>query len=92
MKKAQQSKNRGFLAGLREFLHGMWLYDSESVVIREKAVLERLLFLTMFGNMMGVPVLNQYYSLRLLPYMWPAMAGWKRALLREKDWTDWAFD
>ena len=40
------------------------------------------------GNMLGVPVLPSYYSLRLLPYMLPRISAWKRSVLKQKDLTD----
>jgi hypothetical protein len=38
--------------------------------------------------MLGVPVLPPYYTLRLLPYVVPHMAGWRRSMSRERDLTD----
>ncbi len=43
------------------------------------------------GEMLGVPTCPSYYSLRLLPYMVPQLAGWKRRMLKEKDLTFEAF-
>jgi hypothetical protein len=43
-----------------------------------------LLLLVNFGDMIGLPILPPYYSLRLLPYVAPEIATWKRQLLREK--------
>ena len=40
------------------------------------------------GDMLGVPILPPYYSLRLLPYVVPQISTWKRRMLREKDLTD----
>jgi hypothetical protein len=39
----------------------------------------------------GVPILPPYYSLRLLPYVVPQIATWKRRMLREKDVADAMF-
>jgi hypothetical protein len=38
--------------------------------------------------MLGVPILPPYYSLRLLPYVVPSIATWKRRVLRDKEFTD----
>ena len=43
---------------------------------------------TTLGQMIGVPVLPPYYSLRLLPYVVPSVATWKRRVLRERDLTE----
>ena len=40
------------------------------------------------GDMLGIPLLPPYYSLRLLPYAVPNIATWKRRLFRERDFTD----
>ena len=53
--------------------------------------MERLFMLGLFGDMLGVPVLPPYYSLRLLPYVVPQIATWKRRMLREKDVADAMF-
>ena len=44
--------------------------------------------LIVFGDILGIPVLPPYYSLRLLPYVVPQVSTWKRRMLREKDLTD----
>jgi hypothetical protein len=41
-----------------------------------------------FGDLIGLPILPPYYTLRLLPHVVPAIDRWKRALLRERDLTD----
>jgi hypothetical protein len=53
--------------------------------------MEHLFILTTMGDMLGVPILPPYYSLRLLPYSVPQIATWKRRMLREKDLTDAMF-
>lgn len=40
------------------------------------------------GDLIGLPILPPYYSLRLLPYLVPNISTWKRQLLRERDFTD----
>jgi hypothetical protein len=44
--------------------------------------------LSVLGDLVGLPFLPPYYSLRLLPYIIPFAEKWKRTLLREKDLTD----
>jgi hypothetical protein len=50
--------------------------------------MEHLFMVITVGDMLGVPVLPPYYSLRLLPHLVPKIATWKRRMLREKDLTD----
>jgi len=79
------------LRAMREFMHGMVLHEPKMVALQEKIALERLLILVMFGDMLGIPIFRPYYFLRLLPYVYPRIAPWKRSILKQKDWTDSAF-
>ncbi len=72
----------------KEILYGMFFYDIIQQLKRERAALESLFVLMAFGELLGVPILPPYYSLRLLPYAYPYFPAWKRSLLREKDLTD----
>jgi hypothetical protein len=69
-------------------LYGMFLYDAERVFRRERADLEHLFVLISFGDLLGVPILPPYYSLRLLPYIVPLINRWRIRMLREKDLMD----
>jgi len=53
-----------------------------------RASVESLFMLVTIGDMIGVPVLPPYYSLRLLPFLTPHISSWKRRVLREKEFTD----
>jgi hypothetical protein len=90
--KKHSEREGGIFRSVREFLFGMILHEPAMVALQEKANLERLLFLVTFGGMLGVPVFPPYFSLRLLPHVFPRIEQWKRAMLREKDWTDKGFD
>lgn len=70
------------------FFYGMFLYDAERVFRRQRADLEHLFVLISFGDLLGVPILPPYYSLRLLPYIVPLINRWRYRMLREKDLTD----
>jgi hypothetical protein len=50
--------------------------------------METLFMLATIGDMIGAPIMPPYYSLRLLPYVVPEIAAWKRRVLREKEFTD----
>ncbi|MCA1959212.1 MAG: hypothetical protein LDL33_00340 [Desulfomonile sp.] len=93
---AEQAENHGtavrILKAVREFMHGMVLHEPTMVALQEKVALERLLILVMFGDMLGIPIFRPYFFLRLLPHVYPRIDSWKRSLLRERDWTDAAFD
>jgi hypothetical protein len=81
--------------GLTEFLHaagevwyGMTAYDFVLTLRRERAYLERLFILVIFGDLLGVPILPPYYSLRLLPLVVPYINRWRYSMLRERDLVD----
>ncbi len=82
---------RGALGRLREITYGMAAHDMTRYALRTRASMEHLFILTTMGDMLGVPILPPYYSLRLLPYAVPQIATWKRRMLREKDLTDAMF-
>ena len=82
---------RGMFGKLREVTYGMAAHDMTRHALRTRASMEHLFILTTMGDMLGVPILPPYYSLRLLPYAVPQIATWKRRMLREKDVTDAIF-
>lgn len=53
-----------------------------------RSSLETLFMVSLVGDMVGIPVLPPYYSLRLLPFVVPQVASWKRRVLRERTFTD----
>ncbi len=83
-----QEKKRGFWHNVREFLYGMLGMEFASHALEMRASLESLFMLATVGEMIGVPILPPYYSLRLLPYLVPGISTWKRRVLREREFTD----
>jgi hypothetical protein len=79
---------RRFLGAFKEVTYGMASHDMARYAVRTRASMEHLFILTTMGDLLGVPILPPYYSLRLLPYVVPQIATWKRRMLREKDLTD----
>jgi len=73
---------------LGEVLYGMALHEMVRHVQRTRGSMEHLFILITLGDLVGVPILPPYYSLRLLPYVVPEINSWKRRLLRERDITD----
>jgi hypothetical protein len=71
-----------------EFLYGATTFNWVCDLRRERGEVERLFVLITFGDIVGIPILPPYYTLRLLPYVVPTINRWKRSLLRERDWTD----
>lgn len=75
---------------LKEFCYGMTIYELQMEANKERHQLDHLFMLVVFGDLVGLPLLPPYYSMRLLPYVIPSINRWKRSILREKDLTDLA--
>jgi hypothetical protein len=73
---------------LREILYGMTAHEMDLELKKERGHLDHLFMLVVFGDLIGLPLLPPYYSLRILPHIIPTIDKWKRSLLREKDLTD----
>ncbi len=84
-------EKKGFWQNAKEVLYGMAAHDMSRAALRTRASMEHLFILITMGDMIGVPILPPYYSLRLLPYVVPQISTWKRRLLREKDVSDAMF-
>ena len=81
-------KKGGLFRAIKDFVYGAAAHDSARFALKSRANMEHLFILITMGDMLGVPILPPYYSLRLLPYMMPEIETWKRRMLREKDLTD----
>jgi hypothetical protein len=83
-----ESISTGLMKSIRDFLTGLTGYEHSLFAMKEKAVLENIMMLIIFGDFLGVPIIKPYYALRMLPAFYPSLKGWKRSVLRERDWTD----
>ena len=79
---------RSALKALGDVIYGATIYEMARDLRKEQAHLEHLFILIVFGDLLGIPILPPYYTLRLLPYVAPNITGWKRSMLRERDLTD----
>ncbi len=84
----EKKKKGGLFQAVKEFVYGVAAHDSARFAMKSRASMEHLFILITMGDMLGVPILPPYYSLRLLPYVVPQISTWKRRMLREKDLTD----
>ncbi len=82
---------KGLFGKLKDVAYGMGAHDMSRYAVRTRASMEHLFILITMGDLIGVPILPPYYSLRLLPYVVPNIATWKRRMLREKDISDAMF-
>lgn len=73
---------------LGEMIYGATIYEMVRDLNKQRSHIEHLFILIVFGELLGIPILPPYYTLRLLPYVVPNITGWKRTMLRERDLTD----
>ena len=78
----------GTFQKIREFFYGMYVYEFELQALEMRGELESAFMLITLGDMLGVPVMPPIYSMRILPYVVPNIANWKRRVLRERDLSD----
>jgi hypothetical protein len=76
---------------IQDTVYGMAAHDMSRAALRTRASMEHLFILITMGDLLGIPILPPYYSLRLMPYVVPQIATWKRRMLREKDAADAMF-
>ena len=88
MNVSTQPEKKSFWQAVREFLYGLFGMEFAGHALEMRGSLESLFMLGTVGDMLGVPVLPPYYSLRLLPYLVPHISTWKRRVLREREFSD----
>ena len=81
-------KTGGIFRVFKDIVYGMSSHEMTRQAVRTRASMEHLFILITMGDLIGIPILPPYYSLRLLPYVTPQITAWKRRMLREKDITD----
>ena len=90
-----EKRHTGWRTQLRDLAHalgqmfyGATVYDWIRELDKERGMLERLFVLSVFGDLLGVPLLPPYYALRLLPFVVPSIEGWRYSMMRERDFVD----
>jgi hypothetical protein len=88
----EQEKKEGFLRRFAraagEFVYGMTSYETALFAVETRSRIEYVFLLITMGDLLGIPILRSYYSLRILPFVVPKIGNWKYRTLREKDLTD----
>ncbi len=73
---------------IRSMMYGMTGHEIVLYAVRMRASMEQLFILVTIGDLIGLPLLPPYYSLRLLPFLVPQVSTWKRQILRERDFIE----
>ncbi len=79
---------KDFLQAAREFFYGMTGFEFEEHAVEMRGSLESLFMAITFGDMLGLPIIPPYYSLRILPFVVPNIKSWKRRVSREREFSD----
>ncbi len=87
----EERKQGGFFSALKGLFYGMAAHSHVSAALKTRMHLEHLFMFITLGDMLGIPVLPPYYSLRILPYAVPNIKSWKMRVFRERDFTDQVF-
>lgn len=89
----KKPKGRGskVARNVKGVLYGMAAHGHVTAALRTRMHLEHLFMFITLGDMLGVPVIPPYYSLRILPYAVPNIKAWKQRVFRERDFTDNVF-
>jgi hypothetical protein len=82
---------KGYFHNFKELIYGMAVHDMSRYALKTRGSMEHLFILITMGDLIGLPILPPYYSLRILPFVVPQISTWKRRLLREKDLMDAMF-
>jgi len=75
-------------AAFKQFLYGLTGYEFVRHALEVRRELEAVFIVVTMGDLIGVPVLPPIYSLRLLPYVVPEIANWKRQMARRKEFWE----
>lgn len=78
-------QRQSFSTRLREFFYGMTGWEFERQAREMRGALENVFITVTLGDMLGLPILPPIYSLRLLPFVVPSIASWKRRVSRRRD-------
>ncbi len=82
----------GWLARFREavgkFVYGLTGYEFARHAMEMRHEMEAVFMVVTLGDLIGVPVLPPVYSLRLLPYVVPEIATWKRDMARHREFWE----
>lgn len=72
----------------KQFFFGLVGYPFVRHALEMRRELESIFIVVTMGDLLGLPILPPAYRLRLLPYVAPEIASWKRRLARRKEFWE----
>ncbi|MGC9067731.1 MAG: hypothetical protein ACP5GU_03115 [Thermoprotei archaeon] len=78
-------KNLTLKQKLRDFFFGMFLFDMHRELLEASKSYKEVEEVLLLGEFLGVPLLSNYYTLRLIPYFIKDLDEWKKKQMMEKD-------
>jgi hypothetical protein len=75
-------------AAIKQFMYGMTGHEFARHAVEMRHELEAVFMVVTLGDLIGVPILPPIYGLRLLPYVVPEIATWKRHMARRKEFWE----
>ncbi len=73
---------------LKEMLWGLFFYDLYIEQMKLRVRYNDAVNVLVFSEQLGIPLMNSYVSMRLLPYFVGELESWKRREMREKDFLE----
>ncbi len=73
---------------VKDIIYGMFILDPILTVVKMRHDIDILMILTLYSDIMGVPIMAPIYKLNLLPYFYPQFDKLKKNILREHDITE----
>lgn len=70
---------------LREALWGIFFFDLYQENLRLRNRYNDAMNLLVFSEQIGLPLMNSYVAMRLLPYVVGDLEGWKRREMAERE-------
>ncbi|MFQ6058190.1 MAG: hypothetical protein ACE5MB_04820 [Anaerolineae bacterium] len=68
---------------IKDFFWGFFFFDFYKSTMEAGSKYEDALNLLLLGQLLGVPLMNSTLTLKLLPYLFPELAEWRRRQLKE---------
>jgi hypothetical protein len=73
---------------VKQFMYGLTGHEFARHALEMRHEMEAVFMVVTMGDLIGVPILPPIYSLRLLPYVVPEIATWKRNMARRKEFWE----